>query len=161
MRSSMPSSPDRQRSRASIGLVAIVALVALAAGALLGACAGAAGKVTVDGAWARAAAAGGNSAAYMAITNTGGDADALTAVTAAAVTDTAQIHETSKDASGMTAMHPVERIPVAAATTVTLEPGGYHVMLMNLTQPLVAGSTVKLELAFERAGRIVVEATIR
>jgi copper(I)-binding protein len=44
---------------------------------------------------------------------------------------------------------------------VTLEPGGYHLMFMNLTGTLQAGSTVQIELTFEKAGTITVAAEVR
>ena len=61
----------------------------------------------------------------------------------------------------MMTMAEVEKIPVAAGTTVALEPGGYHIMLMELAKPLVVGEKVKVTLTFEKAGDVVVEAEVR
>ncbi len=58
-------------------------------------------------------------------------------------------------------MHPVDRVDVPAGATVALEPGGYHLMIEGLTAPLRAGDRLELDLVFQRAGRIVVEADIR
>jgi len=58
-------------------------------------------------------------------------------------------------------MREVEEIPVPAGETVTLEPGGYHVMLKDLAKPLEKGTTFELTLKFEKAGTIVVEAEVR
>ncbi|HMR94496.1 MAG TPA: copper chaperone PCu(A)C, partial [Microthrixaceae bacterium] len=65
---------------------------------------------------------------------------------------------TAMGGGGMMTMAEVEKIPVAAGTTVALEPGGYHIMLMELAKPLVVGEKVKVTLTFEKAGDVVVEA---
>jgi periplasmic copper chaperone A len=58
-------------------------------------------------------------------------------------------------------MHPVERIEVPAGGSVSLEPGGYHIMLINLTQELEVGGTIDLTVTFEKAGDIKVTAEVR
>lgn len=68
---------------------------------------------------------------------------------------------TAMGGGGMMTMAEVEKIPVAAGTTVALEPGGYHIMLMELAKPLVVGEKVKVTLTFEKAGDVVVEAEVR
>lgn len=47
-------------------------------------------------------------------------------------------------------MRAVPRIELGAGRTVELKPGGYHVMLLDLKQPLKPGDTVPLTLVFER-----------
>jgi copper(I)-binding protein len=71
-----------------------------------------------------------------------------------------EIHETSMDSSGMAGMHPIERLEIPAGGTVTLEPGGYHLMLMD-AEAMTVGSTVELRLEFEGAGTVVVQAEVR
>lgn len=61
---------------------------------------------------------------------------------------------------GMT-MREVAAIPVPAGEEVRLEPGGYHVMLLGLTEPLLAGDTFEIELEFETAGTQTVTAEVR
>lgn len=63
--------------------------------------------------------------------------------------------------TGMMSMQEVERIPVAAGTTVMLKPGSYHVMLMELAKPLTAGEKLTLTLTFQQAGTVTVEAEVR
>lgn len=58
-------------------------------------------------------------------------------------------------------MRPVEKIPVPAGETVNLQPGGYHIMLMDLAAPLEVGSTIEVTLTFENAGDVKVEAEVR
>lgn len=118
------------------------------------------GIVTIGGAWARAAQSGGTSAAYMTITNGTLADDTLVSVSTSAAAS-ASLHETKTDASGMTGMQPVDGIKIPAGGTVSLEPGGYHVMLMELTGNLAAGQTVRLTLTFKGAGAIDVSAEVR
>lgn len=61
----------------------------------------------------------------------------------------------------MMSMRPVEKIPVPAGETVNLQPGGYHIMLMDLAAPLEVGSTIEVTLTFENAGDVKVEAEVR
>ena len=120
----------------------------------------ASGSISIDGAWVRAAQSGGMTAAYMTITNGTPSDDTLVSVSTPAA-KSASIHETSTDASGMTGMHPVDGITVPAGGTVTLKPGGYHVMLMGLTGDLAVGQVVQLTLTFKTAGAIDVSAEVR
>lgn len=99
-------------------------------------------------------------AGYMTITNPGGEADALVSVSSP-IAMSVEIHETAPDASGMMAMHPVERIDVPAGGSATLEPGGYHLMLMGVTEMPAVGETVELTLTFEKAGDVVVQAEVK
>jgi hypothetical protein len=59
----------------------------------------------------------------------------------------------------------VEGIALPAGKTVALEPGGYHIMLMELKQTLKAGDTVPLTLVIETADKqrreVQVKATVR
>lgn len=148
-----------------------------------------AASIEVTGAWARTSPAVADAGAlYMEIAN-GGDADgALVGVTVdAAVAGRAEIHETvavegdtttgmpgqmpgstegqgGTDGSmggGMMEMRPVDRVEIPAGETVSFEPGGYHVMLLGLAQPLETGTTVEVTLAFEDSGEQVVTADVR
>jgi copper(I)-binding protein len=65
------------------------------------------------------------------------------------------------EGEGEMTMRPVDGIDIPAEGTVTLEPGGYHVMLIDLAKPLAAGETFDLTLTFENAGEQVVTVTVR
>jgi len=110
--------------------------------------------------WARAAAAGGQSAAYFTITNTSTAAEALLSATSPAA-NMVEVHETSIDGSGVAAMHPVDKVDIPAGESVVLKPGSYHLMLMGLKGELAVGQTVELDLVFEHAGKVVVQAEVR
>lgn len=142
------------------------ALVALALGTVvLGACTAGAGStpgpMRADGAWARPSMGMDRAGAvYLTVINETGRDDALVGVSSDAAT-TAELHETTKDAGGAMAMHPVHRIPIGSGGRAELGPGGLHVMLVGLAKPLVAGDTVVVTLRFEHAPELVVEATVR
>jgi copper(I)-binding protein len=99
-------------------------------------------------------------AGYLVITNPGPEADALLGATSP-VSMRVELHETSMDSSGMVGMHPIERLEIPAGGTVRLEPGGYHLMFMDVGDMIKAGGTVELSLRFERAGMVVVQAEVR
>ena len=95
-------------------------------------------------------------AGYMTITNTGSDPDRLLEVRADFPRVT--LHGTQTDAQGVTRMIPVEGIEIAPRETVTLAPGGMHVMFMGLDgDPFEEGERIPATLVFERAGEIAVE----
>ncbi len=146
------------RTGAALRFPVLVASILLFAAACS---APATGSTTVTDAWVRAGTGMDKpTAAYLTITNTTTKPDALLSVSAP-IAGTVQIHRTMTDASGMTGMQPVDRVNVPAGGTVRLEPGGFHLMLMGLTQVPAVGSSVELRLVFEQAGTIVVQAAVR
>lgn len=93
---------------------------------------------------------------FMQITNTGDADDRLIAVEADF--PRVELHAHDFDSQGIARMiHLEDGIPVPAGETVTLEPGGLHVMFMGLrNNPLVDGETVDATLIFEQAGSVPV-----
>ena len=94
-------------------------------------------------------------AAYFTVTNSGDQADTLTAV-AGDVSKKTMMHEST----GGT-MTTVGSLPVPARGKLVFSPGGYHVMLESPTRRLKRGDQVKLTLTFERAGQITVNAPVK
>lgn|GEM_PF-926716 len=89
------------------------------------------------------------SAAYMHIENTADQPDVLLSATTD-VSDDAQIHQTTVDASGVAKMEHMEGgIEIPAQGSIDLAPGGYHIMMMNLKRPLAMGETIHLTLSFQ------------
>lgn len=72
----------------------------------------------------------------------------------------AQIHEMRME-SNMMMMRELEAgLPLPAGEAVALAPGGNHIMLMGVREPLRAGDTVPLTLTFATAGPVEVTATV-
>jgi periplasmic copper chaperone A len=96
-------------------------------------------------------------AVYLIITNDGGE-DLLIGA-ASDVAGTVEVHESIME-GGMARMEPVEGIPIPAGGRVALERGGYHVMLLDVTEPLELGDRFDVTLTFDRAGDITVTSTV-
>ncbi|HUK07355.1 MAG TPA: copper chaperone PCu(A)C [Stellaceae bacterium] len=140
------------------GLKSILFAGLLVIGALAGATAQSTG-VEVQHAWARATPAGAKTAAlYMTLVNHGPADDRLLSVTTPAA-GKAEVHSTTTE-NGVTRMRPAGALTVTPGTPTELKPGGYHVMLMDLKAPLVAGQSVTLSLTFEKAGTVNATASV-
>jgi hypothetical protein len=96
----------------------------------------------------------------MTITNSASHADRLTNVTSPGK-DRLEMMDTQTDASGMSGMTMIDGIDIPAGGTVTLAPGGLHIMVMDLPGPLNAGEQLELNLTFEKGGTITVMAEVR
>jgi copper(I)-binding protein len=67
---------------------------------------------------------------------------------------------TTDKGEGAPSAREVKTIPIPANETVTLAPGGLHVMLLETTQVLKQGDTFSCTLAFRKAGSRQVEVTV-
>ncbi|MFN3663110.1 copper chaperone PCu(A)C [Yoonia sp.] len=91
---------------------------------------------------------------FVTITNTGDSDDTLIAVLADF--PRVEIHTTEFEDDIARMIH-LDAIPVPAGETVTLEPGGMHVMFMGLQgNPLTAGDSLQATLVFDQAGEVPV-----
>lgn len=69
--------------------------------------------------------------------------------------------DSSMPSSGEMEMKPILSLELPSGDEVALAPGGYHIMLLDLVEPLVAGDTIEVTLTFERAGEMVVTVPVR
>lgn len=117
-------------------------------------------SIEIENAWSRQTVAGmQNGVAYFTVHNNGSEADRIVAVDSP-VSEVAELHTHIKDGEVMR-MRQVEYIDVPANGSVNLEPGGLHVMLMGLKNPLKAGEVIPVTLKFEQAGSITIEVAVR
>jgi hypothetical protein len=115
--------------------------------------------VEVQHAWARATPGGAKTAAlYMTLVDKGASNDRLVSVSTP-VAAKAEVHETTTE-NGVMHMGPVAGLPLKPGTPTVLKPGGYHVMLLDLKHPLVAGQSFEVTLTFEKAGPVEATATV-
>jgi copper(I)-binding protein len=115
--------------------------------------------VTIADPWARATPAGATTAgAFFEMRTEEGVDDRLIAARSP-VAGTVEIHNHITE-GGIVRMRRVDGIAVPGGKSVTLAPGGYHIMLMDLKDPLNKGETFRMTLVFEKAGEIEVEASI-
>lgn len=96
--------------------------------------------------------------AFMSIENQGKEADRLVSASSP-VAGLVEIHEMAMD-GGLMRMRAVKGIDLKPGATVELRPGGYHVMLEDLKQPLKEGDQVPLVLTFERSGTLEVKVNV-
>ena len=122
-----------QRTAIALALSALIAGPALA-------------QVSVKDPWVRATVAGQKATgAFMQIADPAGGKLVSASTSVAGVVE---LHEMSMEGSTMK-MRAIPGIELPAGKTVELKPGGLHVMLMDLKQPLAAGDSVALTLIVE------------
>lgn len=118
------------------------------------------GALEIDHPWARAtpptAPTGGG---YLSVKNTGTTPDRLMSVSSPAA-QTVQVHEMKMEGSVMRMREVDGPLEIKPGETVTLAPGGLHLMMMGLKAPLKEGEKVPLTLVFEKAGKIDVELSV-
>ena len=108
--------------------------------------AGAQAAVTAADAWVRGTVpAQKTTGAFMTLTSS--EEAKLVAVSTPAA-KSVEIHA-SAEHHGVMQMHAVETIALPAGRRVELKPGSFHIMLVGLAKPLVAGDTVPLTLTIE------------
>ena len=135
-------------------LIVLVLIAALAAGPVLAQPA----DIAVTDAWSRASTPGAQTAAIY-VTVTAGQPDRLTAASTPVAT-TAELH-LSQMHDGVMEMRPVPGgLPVTPGTPIHMAPGGYHIMLLGLKQPLKQGDQIPVTLTFEHAGARTVQALV-
>jgi copper(I)-binding protein len=117
----------------------------------------AASPITIERPWARASAPGQTvGGGFMTILHQGATEDRLVSATTPIAREV-QIHTMNMD-GGVMRMRPVEGgLAIPAGGRVVLQPGGLHLMFMELSAPLVAGSTFPVTLRFANAGDIKVD----
>ena len=139
-------------------------LCVFSAALLLGGAAHAAGyklgDISISEAHARPTVASQPSgAAYLTLENRGVAADRLVSLSSP-VAESAAIHTMTMDGDVMR-MRETGALPLAPAAKIEMKPGaGFHIMLIGLKKPLVAGDTFALTLNFEKAGRIEVSVAV-
>jgi periplasmic copper chaperone A len=115
------------------------------------------GSIHISQPWSRVTPKGASTgAAYMTITNNGKTPDRVNCVSSDASAE-CQIHSMTMD-NGVMQMRPVEGgLEIKPGETVTLKPGSFHMMLLNLKHPLEQGNSLKATLKFDTAGTVDVE----
>jgi periplasmic copper chaperone A len=115
--------------------------------------------LTIDHPFARATPPGARSGgAFFSIDNAGARPDKLVRV-ASSVAGTVELHQMAME-GGVMKMRAVSTLEVQPGGKLELKPGGYHVMLSDLRQPLKAGDKFPLTLTFESAGTIEVSVEV-
>ncbi|MBT5413747.1 MAG: copper chaperone PCu(A)C [Rhodospirillaceae bacterium] len=110
-------------------------------------------------AWAKASLAGTtNGAAYVTLSNRGAEDDRIVGAESP-VAATAELHA-HVTVDGVMKMRPLVAVDLPEDATAKMAPGGLHVMLIGLTEPLTEGATFPLTLILEHAGPVHAEVTV-
>lgn len=134
--------------------------ILLALGAVFLALPAFAADIRVEDAWARASLGQArNGAAYMIVHATGAQPDRLIAATSP-VAGKVELHNHIM-VGNVAQMRPVDAIEIVPGSPTVLQPGGLHVMLLDLRGPLQAGQSFPVTLRFERAGEVQIQVDIR
>jgi hypothetical protein len=115
------------------------------------------GSLVIERPWIRATPNGAKVAGgYLTIINNGTEADRLVGGVSP-FAGRFEVHEMKME-NGMMQMRPLPNgLEIKPGQTVRLDPGGYHIMFMDLKQPLKPGDQVKGELQFAKAGKIAIQ----
>ena len=132
-------------------VLAVLSMAALASAPALA-------QVEARAAWARSTVGGQKtSGAYMQITSAQGGA---LVGAQSALAGTVEVHEMRMDGNVMR-MRALPRLELPAGRMVELKPGGYHIMLIDLKQPLRKGDSVPLKLTIENQDKSVVTVEVK
>jgi copper(I)-binding protein len=115
-----------------------------------------AGDLVISQAWTRATPGGAKTGGgFLTIENKGSAADKLIGASADAA-GKIEVHEMAMN-GGVMKMRPLESgLAIEPGKTVKLAPGGYHLMMMDLKNPLKEGDKLPVTLQFEKAGKVAV-----
>lgn len=106
------------------------------------------GQIQIKDAWVKAEEAG--MTAAFGIIHNGTDADVTITEVTTAISTTSELHLTVDNGAGSMVMQEApDGFTVEAGGEFVLEPGGKHLMLMELTEPIIAGDEVGFELVLE------------
>lgn len=116
-------------------------------------------SLSIDHPFARATPPGAKSGgAFFVVENASLTPDKLIGVASPAA-GSAEMHQMAMD-GGVMKMRAVSMLEIPAGGKLELKPGGYHLMLLDLKQPMRAGDKVPLTLTFQNAGSIVVSVEV-
>lgn len=135
-----------------------ILIFVLATALLLSAC-GAEKGIEVHEVWMRPVAKGENGAVYFVMHNHAREADELTGASSDSAV-AAELHESKMNGDVME-MRPLESVPLEAFAEVKFEPGGLHLMLVDLKKDLKVGDELELTLHFKNFEDINVRVPVR
>ena len=118
------------------------------------------GKIALDNAWARPGSKQGKSAAYLRISNGTASTDTLRSFSSDAA-ESVELHKSIKHDDGTSSMQPAGKQVIASGKKLRLQPGGLHLMLINLKRNIVVGDTLQISLEVARVGTVTTTAPVQ
>jgi len=118
------------------------------------------GSVSVENPYVREVPPGmKNSAAFMTLVNTGSE-EAVLVKARSRASNVVELHTHTME-GGKMVMRPVPRITVPSKGSTELKPGGLHIMLIGLKEPIAEGDEVHLDLYFSDGSQVGVDAPVK
>ncbi|MCI0553806.1 MAG: copper chaperone PCu(A)C, partial [Anaerolineae bacterium] len=143
----------------SVFTVKRILIVIFALTLLLSACTSEEG-ITVHNAWMRPTAQGENGAVYFVLHNNSGEADELVGASSS-IAESVEIHESSMaEGTDVMQMNRAFSVPLDKGSEVAFEPGGLHVMLVNVSRELMVGETFEVTLHFKSHADLSVNVSV-
>ncbi len=117
--------------------------------------------VTTSDMWARPTAPDATNAAFYGTITNNSDQDITLEAGYSKVCDEIEIHNSTLE-DEIISMGPADpaETQLSPGESMDLEPMGLHVMCLGVTEPLVEGSTITLELTFDETGALVTDVAI-
>jgi hypothetical protein len=110
-------------------------------------------SIVIEHPWSRATPAGAkNGAVYATVINSGNSDDSLIGA-ATPVGGQVQFHSVVEE-NGVSRMRELPAVEVRPGAKVTFGPGGMHIMVVGLKEPLKEGQSFPMTMTFEKAGKI-------
>lgn len=117
-------------------------------------------EVEVESLWLRESIPGQPNGAGFGILRNDSEQDVLLVAASSAIAADIEIHQHVREGEQMR-MEQMDALVVPAGESVSLQPGGYHLMLMGLTAPLVIGEQHDVTLIFSDGREITVSAPVK
>jgi copper(I)-binding protein len=115
------------------------------------------GPIQIEQPWERATPKGATiGAGYMKITNTGTEPDRMVGGSVS-FAGRFELHSMTMEQGVMKMREVKDGLEIKPGETVELKPGGYHVMFVDLKEPLKPGEDVTVTLKFAKAGTVEVK----
>ncbi len=128
----------------------------------LAACGPKAPQIVIENSWARSSPLMAEPGVVYMVFRTKRSATDVRIGASTDIAEAVEIHESIME-NGVMKMQPVpgQRLEIPAQGAVELKPGGYHLMLLKLKQPLQEGQTITVTLRFEKSGEITVQVPVK
>lgn len=117
-------------------------------------------EVEVESLWLRESIPGQPNGAGFGMLSNSGDQDVLLIGASSSIAADIEIHQHVREGEQMR-MEQMDALVVPAGESVSLQPGGYHLMLLGLTEPLTIDEQHEVTLIFSDGSEITVTAPVR
>ena len=118
------------------------------------------GELVISDVWARATPPNVKTGAvYITITNHGNSMEMIKSISTE-IAGKAMVHQ-SIEVDGIMKMEHMMHVMIKPGTTLIMKPGGFHVMLMKLKEPLTDGESFPMTITFDKAGDVNLEIEIK